>query len=399
MMSVAPTSTNTNPFADFFNNLRSNFHYGWRHSPQSSGDGTGTTGGSTGPVTTPVATAPSAVTSLAASAVDNSQIALTWSASASATGYTVEQSIDGITFTTVADLTTTTYTDTGLDSNTTYTYRVTAYNDTGTAAPSATASDTTNADVPVISGGDYYVTGRPSETSTGVDPDVKLTTVSNFTAASNHTYTNLHINGQVTLTDMTNVTFINCIIDAGGKAYDVRCDGASNVTIQSCELVNAGSAGIYGDGFTAIDNFVHQSGGDGFKAGDNVVIAGNYVTDLGWYTPNAHADGVQIRGGTNIRIVGNYFDMPNGVSNTKSNSALFLQLTATNVVFDSNWVLGGNFSIHAYSDTAGGNPTIKITSNVFYSGSTQYGFGSIGSGVVWLSNVTNSGAAALTGMN
>ncbi len=239
---------------------------------------------------------------------------------------------------------------------------------------------------------------QPSASNTGVTAGVTLTNVTSLKAASNTTYMNLHITGQVSLTNLTNVKFINCVIDAAGSSYDVKCTGATNITIQNCELLNAASAGIYGDGYTAIGNYVHRSGGDAFKAGKNVVIQGNYVTELGWNQPSAHADGVQIRNGDNVVITGNFFDMPNDVANTKSNSALFVQLNTTNITFTSNWVRGGNYSIHAYSDLAGGNATIQIINNVFYSGSARYGFGSVGTGVIWTGNVTNAGVLATAKM-
>lgn len=246
-------------------------------------------------------------------------------------------------------------------------------------------------DVPVV------LHGQPTALTTGISPGVALKSVAGIKWASGATYSNLRINGQVTLTGLTNVMLINCVIDAGGATYGVRCDKATNITIKNCEILNTAAAGIYGDGFQAIGNYIHKSSGDGIKPGSNVLIQGNYITQLGWNAPDAHADGIQIRDGDNIKIVGNFFDMPNGVPNTKANCALFLQLDVTNVTFDGNWVRGGNFGMHVYSDTTGGNATIKITNNVFYHGSTQYGFGNIGSGVVWTGNVTDAGKMAAKG--
>ncbi len=87
--------------------------------------------------------APSGVT---AEAVSESQINLAWVDNAgNETGFYVERSLDGGPFSRVATLpaNTTTYSDTGLVSSTTYNYRVLAYNGTGVSAYSNVASATT----------------------------------------------------------------------------------------------------------------------------------------------------------------------------------------------------------------------------------------------------------------
>jgi hypothetical protein len=72
----------------------------------------------------------------------NTQITLNWTASSSATSYTVERStVSGGPYTTVASgIPMTSYVDTGLTNGTTYYYVVTATNQVGTSAVSAQAS-------------------------------------------------------------------------------------------------------------------------------------------------------------------------------------------------------------------------------------------------------------------
>jgi len=352
-------------------------------------------------------------TGLIATATSSSQIALRWNAAATATGYTLERSTDGTTFSHVTNLTATTYTNTGLTAGKTYIYRVKAYNAGGSSTPSSistattfggttsatssTTTTTTTTTTVKTATTTTTATVQPSARNTGILAGTVLKApVYNFKAASNTTYTNMKFIGQVTATGLTNVKFVSCYFEGNGNMYNIRCDNASNVTISNCELVGGGMASIWGDGFTATANYIHRSTGDGFKLGRNVVIKGNYITELGWGDPDAHADGVQIRDGYNITISGNYFDMPNDVYNTKSNAAMFLQLNTSNVTFSGNWVRGGNYTIHAYSDLAGGNATIKITGNIFYSGSSRFGFGHIGTGVVWSNNLTDKGTVALT---
>jgi fibronectin type 3 domain-containing protein len=89
-----------------------------------------------------VTTIPAAPQNLTASAASASQINLTWSNVTGATGFRVDRSLDGATWSTLATLGTgvTSYANTGLAASTTYYYRVLATNSSGTSAASATAS-------------------------------------------------------------------------------------------------------------------------------------------------------------------------------------------------------------------------------------------------------------------
>src|SRR5207244_11734088 len=90
------------------------------------------------------AAAPAPPTGLSASAVNASQIGLSWTASSNATSYKIQRSPDGSTgWTQVGTSTTTSFTDSGLSPATTYFYRVIASNNAGDSAPSASASATT----------------------------------------------------------------------------------------------------------------------------------------------------------------------------------------------------------------------------------------------------------------
>jgi len=100
----------------------------------------------------PISMGPQPPTGLIANAVSPSSIALSWTAPSDTssmllTGYKIERSIDsGNTWSVIVANTgdtSTTYTDTGLASSTTYTYRVSAIDPIGTSSPSNTASATT----------------------------------------------------------------------------------------------------------------------------------------------------------------------------------------------------------------------------------------------------------------
>jgi fibronectin type 3 domain-containing protein len=96
-------------------------------------------------------THPAAPTGLNAEAVSSSQINLSWTdASNNEAGFRIERSLDGNNWSQIAEVAadTVSYVDTGLDGNTTYYYRVRAYNTVGNSDYSNTASTKTNDNIP-----------------------------------------------------------------------------------------------------------------------------------------------------------------------------------------------------------------------------------------------------------
>jgi fibronectin type 3 domain-containing protein/lysophospholipase L1-like esterase len=99
---------------------------------------------------TPPPSPPPAPATLTATAVSTSQVDLSWSAVAEATGYRVERSTDTATWNPVANTAAgeTSHSDTGLAAGTTYSYRVVATNDAGDSPPSPVATATTDSAPP-----------------------------------------------------------------------------------------------------------------------------------------------------------------------------------------------------------------------------------------------------------
>lgn len=99
---------------------------------------------------TPQPPPPAAPSNLVATAGE-AQVSLSWSASSGATSYNVKRSaISGGPFTTIGNVTGTSYLNTGLAAGTTYYYVVSALNGGGESANSVQASDTT---APAVPGG------------------------------------------------------------------------------------------------------------------------------------------------------------------------------------------------------------------------------------------------------
>ncbi|MGI8519613.1 MAG: DUF4082 domain-containing protein [Actinomycetota bacterium] len=99
---------------------------------------------------TPPPSPPPAPATLTATAVSTSQVDLSWSGVAEATGYRVERSTDTTIWNPVATTAAgvTSYSDTGLAASTTYSYRVVATGDGGDSPPSPVASATTDTPPP-----------------------------------------------------------------------------------------------------------------------------------------------------------------------------------------------------------------------------------------------------------
>ena len=114
---------------------------------------------------------------------------------------------------------------------------------------------------------------------------------------------------------------------------------------------------------------VSYTGGDGTKLSSNVLLEDCWVHHLGM-SEGAHADAVQIRGGTNIVIRSNFFDIPKPtVSPYSSNACLMMdsgESPLSNVLVEGNWLSGGNYTIYL---TPGADPhgvsDITLSNNRF----------------------------------
>lgn len=274
------------------------------------------------------------------------------------------------------------------------TLKLDASDDAG--GPMLDAIEVGNVTVPTVPV-EPMVRTRPEATTTGLSSPIAANIVlrpapADFKPQSNTTYTGLQITGMVRLSNLVNVKFVACSVNANGNMRCFTIGGCKGIEITGCELYGATDEAVYGSGYTARYNHVHTIGGDGFKAFSDVVIEGNYVALLGWNNKLAHADGVQMPGNaSNVVIRGNFFDMGRDVPNTKSNAAVFAQGNFTNITIDGNWCRGGNFTIHDYDDV--GDDTSSVTNNVFYRGSSQYGFGQISSRIKWAGNKDENGVA------
>lgn len=144
---IGTTSGNVTTFND--TGLSAGLTYFYRvRATNSAGDSPAT---STAMITTPIA--PVAPSGVVASAVNGAQIDVVWNNVASETGFRVERSLNGSTDWTIVGTTAVdvlSFSDTTVDSATTYFYRVFAVNVAGDSSPSSSASATTPAIAPSV---------------------------------------------------------------------------------------------------------------------------------------------------------------------------------------------------------------------------------------------------------
>jgi hypothetical protein len=189
-----------------------------------------------------------------------------------------------------------------------------------------------------------------------------------------------------------NVTIKNFRLSGG--LYGINIDYRQNVTgtvIEDGEMYGSSKCAIYGHDFIAKRLNIHGEGQDGINAsGNNGTVEDSYIHHLGT-DPTAHADGVQISGGTNWLIKDNNFDMPENDSGSVSNSCVFLESyfrLTSNVTINGNWCNGGNYSIYSRGNGRYGTPHgVQIINNFF---GHDYSYGLLSADpnavIVWQNN-------------
>jgi hypothetical protein len=190
---------------------------------------------------------------------------------------------------------------------------------------------------------------------------------------------NVFITGTITI-QHRNVILRNFKIDANGNPYGIRVisgAGASGAIIEDGEIYGSLSSGIFAQaGLTMRRVEIHHSDGDATKFEG---FEGTLVEDCWWHhlglAEGAHADGVQIRKGSNFTFRRNFSDMPIGLSGTRSNSAFIIgsDLSAIdNVVIEGNWLNGGNYTIYL-QDSGQGGITNAVVRNNWFGDDYRYG--------------------------
>jgi len=207
---------------------------------------------------------------------------------------------------------------------------------------------------------------------------------------SNTTIENKLISGTLVI-KANNVTIRNFKFSSCSW-YCIDVKSGSGHLFEDGELINAKSAHIKGGNFTARRLNLHDSAGDAMKPTGNVLVEACYAHKLGTAV-DAHADAIQIRGGSNMTFRGNNFDIPinskGGPGSPYKSNATFMMYASlspvSNITIDSNWLNGGNYTLFA-TTTRGSFTKCYVTNNRFGKG-YRYGIKAGDGFTTWSGNV------------
>lgn len=187
---------------------------------------------------------------------------------------------------------------------------------------------------------DVGVTTSRCPSTLAVHPSSSLTTTTDGQIIQN-----LRINGIINVRHKN--VIIRCVYsDAQGGYFNID-HTSTGLVVEDSELVNSYAVAIDGNSFTVRRVYSHDHAADSFKASDNTVFEESYIERLGTFE-SAHADGIQISGGSNIRIVNNNFEMPR-VTGFKNDIPIFIGADfapINGVHIEGNRINGGGWSIN-----------------------------------------------------
>lgn len=192
---------------------------------------------------------------------------------------------------------------------------------------------------------------------------------------------NVHVHGDIEIVEgATNVTIRNFRITTDGY-WGIFVREGSDIVIEDGEIDGLDSIddAIRGASYTARRLYIHDIGGDSFKADGDNVIECNYVTSIG-QARGAHGDGVQMMGAGDISITANNFDLTSG----ELTACIFpfgTDPVSGPVYADSNRLTGGAYIVYCHEN-------LHMTNNVF---GDDYAYGPVTDACgTWLDNTWES---------
>ena len=190
-----------------------------------------------------------------------------------------------------------------------------------------------------------------------------------------------------------NVTIRNCTFTVSHEApnwYAVtnvynNDDGTPKSTgfrLENC-TIRGGRVGVYVQHATVIGCDIQEVGTDGMKVSvkGHSRIINNYVARIG-LTEGAHADALQMTGGSHVYIVGNHFDIPVSFADANgylSNACIIIAAQyheLHDIYIWNNHFQGGNYTVYITDkyddDDVAGPYRIRFNNNTF---GTDYRYG------------------------
>lgn len=233
--------------------------------------------------------------------------------------------------------------------------------------------------------------GKPGPSNTGPsDLSLLVPSDSITVSAEGAVIENVDVNGLIKV-QADNVTLRNFRI-SGDRTYSVRTYDSTGLVMEDGEIRDSISSGILGGNFEARRLEIHETQSDAVKAQSNVLMEACWFHHLG-KADGAHADCVQIRGGSNFVFRGNFFDIPVPPPDPYSSNACLMtdsgQSPLSDLVIEGNWLSGGNYTIYVtLGSGAYGVSGVTIKDNRFtrhfrYGPLRDKAAGTVISGNVW----------------
>jgi uncharacterized protein YdeI (BOF family) len=199
-------------------------------------------------------------------------------------------------------------------------------------------------------------TGFPNTSNTGPSDPSLLQPSGDIRVTEDGTIIeNVDVDGFIEV-DASNVTIRNFRISTN-TYWGIRVTGGTNILIEDGEIDGNDYChdGVTGSNYTIRRVYLHNMGGDSFKAGSNCMIGACLIRHIG-QGDGAHGDGVQMMGGTDITIINNNFDLTTG----SLTACVFPGGGGTvyNIMVDGNRLTGGSYTIYC-------NEYMTVRNNVF----------------------------------
>lgn len=177
---------------------------------------------------------------------------------------------------------------------------------------------------------------------------------------------NMDITGDV-IVEADNVTMKHVRVQAisGDSAYwTVRVlDGADGFTLVESEIDGRGTTHSAINGYGSFLRNEIKGAENGINVTGPSLIQENYIHDLR-NTGEPHYDGIQVDGGSDVRIIGNTIINENAQTSAVMLDNYFSGLS--NITVENNRLVGGGYVLYVSSQFSGGpvdNATIKIINN------------------------------------
>jgi hypothetical protein len=178
----------------------------------------------------------------------------------------------------------------------------------------------------------------------------------------------VYIDGPIVI-NADNVIIRDFYQDSQFSLYGILANsGAKNLTIEDGVVSNANSSIIYANNVVIRRVEMFGSWNDALKIRYDSLVEENWIHHELGILPGSHADGEQIREGSNVIFRCNNFDMPVGVQGTNSNACLMIRAgigTVDNITIDSNWCNGGNYAVYSRSGYWGCPTNMQLTNTKF----------------------------------